>query len=314
MKLCRFIHDGVRRCGFYQSDRVLPLDSVTVRLGMIDLAELLRFGDFDSLLPTDSEPWLKLTMLHQRLIETPQLAAELWISSSDIFLLPPIARPNKLLLLAGNYAAHIREQGDIDAERESTFPYVFMKPASTTLVGDNAAVAIPKVSPDKIDYEAELAVVIGKVTRGVARQNALANVAGYTIVNDLSDRGFHPNPQRTDRPRDKHFDWMHGKWHDGFCPCGPNLTTGDEIADPQKLAIRLWVDDKICQSGTTEEQIFSVAEIIEFLSSWITLEPGDIIATGTPSGVGNATGHYLKPGQVVRAEISSIGTLTTRIV
>jgi 2,4-diketo-3-deoxy-L-fuconate hydrolase len=104
-----------------------------------------------------------------------------------------------------------------------------MKPPATTLVGDQAQVRIPAISPDQIDHEIELAVVMGQTARGVTADQALQYVAGYTIINDLSDRNFHPNPARQTRPRDSFFDWLHGKWHDGFCPCGPCLVTTDEI-------------------------------------------------------------------------------------
>lgn len=314
MKLCRFFDGSRDQSGLFEPGRVLPLKQLAERLGFDDLTQWLEAGQLESLLPTDSPHWQRLLKLKRVFDEDLDVADDLWIERSAIQLLPPIARPNKLLLLAGNYAAHIREQGGMEAEKEKTFPYVFMKPASTTLVGDAAEVTIPEVSPDKIDHEVELAMIIGRLARRVSRCDALDYVAGYTIINDLSDRGFRPNPTRLERPRDKHFDWLHGKWHDGFCPCGPNLTTADEIPDPQQLELRLWVDEEIRQSGSTADQIFSVAEVIEFLSQWVTLEPGDIIATGTPAGVSNATGNYLRPGQTLRAEIPTIGILSTRLI
>ncbi|MCA9134907.1 MAG: fumarylacetoacetate hydrolase family protein, partial [Planctomycetales bacterium] len=123
-----------------------------------------------------------------------------------------------------------------------------------------------------------------------------------------------PNATREARPRDKFFDWLHGKWHDGFCPCGPCLATADEIPDPQQMPLQLTVDDQLRQSGNTADQIFSVAEVIEFLSNWVTLEPGDILSTGTPAGVGNASGKFLAAGQCVVASIPGIGELTTHMV
>ncbi len=310
MKLCRFEKDGHPRCGLYEVNRVLPIDDFAAIAGQKYIADAVRGGELERLLPIDSARWHAMQDLYQELQENASIASGLWLPRSSVNLLPPIARPNKLLLLAGNYAAHVSEQGDLGAERERTFPYVFLKPPSTTLVGDQANVAIPIQSPDKIDHEVELAVIIGKTGRNIAASQALNFVAGYTIINDLSDRGFKPNPNRQERPRDKHFDWSHGKWHDGFCPCGPCLTTIDQIPDPQQLPLKLWVDNELRQDGTTADQIFSVADVIEFLSSWMTLEPGDIISTGTPSGVGNATGKYLKAGQKVEAEIAGIGRLT----
>jgi 2-keto-4-pentenoate hydratase/2-oxohepta-3-ene-1,7-dioic acid hydratase in catechol pathway len=228
--------------------------------------------------------------------------------------LPPIANPAKLLLLAGNYTKHIEEQGGQAAERQQTFPYVFWKPPSTTLRGSGEAVRLPPVSPSHIDHEIELGVVIGKTASQVGADQALSHVAGYTIVNDLSDRQFRPNPGRVERPRDRFFDWLHGKWHDGFCPIGPCILSADCLTDPQQLEMRLTVDGQLRQQASTAEMIFSVAQIIEFISSFVTLEPGDIIATGTPAGVGNAEGRYLGAGQIVEAEISGIGRLITPMI
>jgi 2-keto-4-pentenoate hydratase/2-oxohepta-3-ene-1,7-dioic acid hydratase in catechol pathway len=139
-------------------------------------------------------------------------------------------------------------------------------------------------------------------------------VAGYTIVNDISDRKFRPNPDRTHRERDKFFDWLHGKWHDTFCPVGPCVLAADTVPDPQDLTLRLTVNGEVKQEGTTAQMVFPVAAVVAFLSRFVTLEPGDIISTGTPSGVGNATGTYLRPGDVVTAEIEGIGRLENPVV
>jgi 2,4-didehydro-3-deoxy-L-rhamnonate hydrolase len=314
MQLCRFQTDSAPRCGFFEESRILPLDDFAAIAGQKYISDAVKAGELERLFPIDSARWHALVDLYHELQDNAEEASGMWLQRDSVTLLPPIARPNKLLLLAGNYAEHVKEQGDIAAERLQTFPYVFLKPASTTLVGDQSRVAIPLNSPDKIDHEIELAVIIGRTARNVDKSQALAHVAGYTIINDLSDRGFRPNPNRKERPRDKHFDWSHGKWHDGFCPCGPNLTTTDEISDPQALTLSLRVNNEIRQHGSTSEQVFSVAEVIEFISSWITLEPGDIISTGTPAGVGNATGKFLKAGQTVQAEILPIGQLTCYMV
>ncbi|MGN6134034.1 MAG: fumarylacetoacetate hydrolase family protein, partial [Aureliella sp.] len=172
---------------------------------------------------------------------------------------------------------------------------------------------LPACSPAKIDHEVELGVVIGRTVRSVAANQALAAVLGYTVINDISDRGFRPNPDRQPRPRDSFFDWLHGKWHDGSCPCGPCLLTADVVPDPQQLPLSLTVDGQVHQSGSTSQMIMSVAELIAFISSFVTLEPGDIIATGTPSGVGNASGRYLQAGQTMVATIDPIGSLVTPV-
>ena len=158
-------------------------------------------------------------------------------------------------------------------------------------------------------------MVIGRHCRDVDEAEALEYVAGYTVVNDISDRKFTPNPGRKPRERDRFFDWLHGKWHDTFCPVGPCVLSADAVPDPQALTIRLTVNGETKQDGSTGQMIFPVAAVISFLSRFVTLEPGDLISTGTPSGVGSSTGIYLKPGDtVVEASIEGIGTLENPVV
>jgi 2-keto-4-pentenoate hydratase/2-oxohepta-3-ene-1,7-dioic acid hydratase in catechol pathway len=316
MRLCRFEIADQPRIGFYDDAKghVLDLLPLFELLGQAPTDNLQTATDLVDLLPIDSDSWKSIAQLSHHLGQlTDSQTKAVSVSLDDIQLLPPIGSPPKLLLLAGNYSAHVLEQGGTTAEQQETFPYVFMKPPSTTLIGSGRSFSIPKISPDKIDYELELAVVIGKSCSAVHAEDALDYVAGYTVVNDISDRGFRPNPKRRERPRDSHFDWSHGKWHPGSCPCGPCLVTPNNISNPQNLAMRLWIDGEIRQDARTSQQIFSVAQTIAFISSWMPLEPGDIISTGTPSGVGNATGRFLKPGQTVSAEIESIGKLVTPI-
>jgi 2-keto-4-pentenoate hydratase/2-oxohepta-3-ene-1,7-dioic acid hydratase in catechol pathway len=175
-------------------------------------------------------------------------------------------------------------------------------------------VRIPQVSPNHIDWELELAVVIGRRSKGVKESDALGIVAGYTVIVDVSDRKFRPNPGRKPRDKDSFFDWQHGKWHDSFCPCGPCIASADAVADPQNLPMKLSVSGAVQQDATTALQIFPVAAVIEFISSFVTLEPGDMISTGTPSGVGSAKGIFLKPGDVMEASIGQIGTLVSPVV
>lgn len=229
-------------------------------------------------------------------------------------LLVPLPRPSKILLLAGNYAEHVREGGDLAVERSETFPYVFMKPPTTTLNDPFKPVIIPKVSPGAIDWELELAVIIGKKGKDISEASALEHVAGYSIINDISNRKFKPNPGRKKRDRDVFFDWMHGKWHDSFCPMGPCVVDASAIPNPQALPLELKLNGEVRQKSSTAQMIFSVAQLIEFISSMMTLEPGDIISTGTPAGVGNTTGTYLKPADVMHASITGIGTLVTKMV
>ena len=152
-------------------------------------------------------------------------------------------------------------------------------------------------------------MIIGRTCKNVAESDALRHVAGYTVINDISDRQFRPNPGRTKREKGGYFDWLHGKWHDTFCPQGPCVLPADELLDPQQLRMNLRVNGEIEQDGSTAEMVFSVAAVIAFISSFVTLVPGDIISTGTTSGVGSAKGKFLKPGDVVEAWIDRIGTL-----
>ena len=311
MRLCRFSLDDLILTGFYADDRVVPIDQAAdayAEATGIDIV-LPPSDDLLDLLPPDGEAFQDAKTLYTWAsgLDATSLDA-ISIPTAEISLLVPIPAPRKILLLAGNYAAHVAERGGTAAEREETFPYVFMKPA-TTLTNPGDPIVIPTVSPDHVDWECELGVVIGRECKDVDEADALEYVAGYTVVNDVSDRKFTPNPGRKPRERDKFFDWQHGKWHDTFCPMGPCVLSAEAVPDPQTLAVRLSVNDALKQNGSTAQMVFPVAAVISFLSRFVTLEPGDVISTGTPSGVGSATGTYLKPGDVVRATIEGVGTL-----
>ena len=307
MKLCRFEQEGNPETGFYREGSVIPLKAAAEAAG----DSLEATDDLLTCLPhgADREAALRVAAW---LEGNPDAAASLAVTGAKI--LTPVPRPNKLLLLAGNYAKHIEEGGEIAVERAQTYPYVFMKPASTTLNRHGGEIPIPAVSPDNIDWECELGVVIGKKAKGLSEAEALDYVAGYTVVNDISDRGFRPNPNRAERDRDKFFDWQHGKWHDGSCPVGPCVVCPESIPDPQVLPLKLTVNGEVHQNASTAMQIFPVAAVIEFISSFVTLEPGDIISTGTAAGVGHAKGVHLQAGDQVEASIEGIGTLCNSMV
>jgi 2-keto-4-pentenoate hydratase/2-oxohepta-3-ene-1,7-dioic acid hydratase in catechol pathway len=317
MRVCRFGFDEMVLTGFYADSHVIPLDQAAEAYSRDNGIELLppATDNVLDLLPPDGISCDAARELYAWIEQLDVMERdELTVRTSDVRLLVPIAAPPKLLFLAGNYAQHIAERGGTAAEPDDTFPYVFMKPASTTLTNPGSPIVIPRVSPDQIDWECELGVVIGRRCRHVDEDEAMAAIAGYTVVNDISDRGFKPNPRRKPRERDKFFDWMHGKWHDTFCPMGPCILSADDVADPQALPIRLTVNGKIRQDATTAEMVFSVPAIVAFLSDFVTLGPGDVIATGTPSGVGAASGMFLRPGDLVRATIAPIGTLENPVV
>lgn len=314
MRLCRFRHQGRDLIGFFFDTAVVPLNSQTLdAVGHAD-RKILESTDLIDFLPPLGQHFSAAQSVAKQIAALSNDArSKLSVSGDHVEFLVPIPRPNKLFLLAGNYGDHIQEGGGIAPERAETFPYVFMKPPSTTLIAAGKPILIPKSSPAHVDWELELAVVIGRRGKHIPAAKAGEYIAGYTVINDISDRQYRPNPGRKPREKDSFFDWQHGKWHDSFCPCGPCVTTADAIPDPQKLAMKLSVNGTLRQNGSTGQQIFPVAAVVEFLSQSVTLEPGDIISTGTPAGVGHSTKTYLKPGDRVEAWIESIGTLTNPV-
>ena len=304
MRLCRYEYQGRTQVGVYSEEQVLPL----ARLANAANVAISESSDA-SLLPflTCGKERESLRQIQQAFLELDRNKLALPVEA--VQLLVPVPAPSKLLLLAGNYSKHIEEGGGRAEERAKTFPYVFMKPPLTTLTHPGRPVRIPAVSPNHIDWELELGVIIGKRCKGVSEKEALDYVAGYTIINDISDRKFRPNPDRAQREKDGFFDWLHGKWHDTFCPMGPCVLPADELPDPQTLRLTLRVNGEVEQDASTADMVFPVAAVVEFISSFVTLEPGDIISTGTPSGVGAAKGKFLKPGDRIEAEIEQIGIL-----
>jgi 2-keto-4-pentenoate hydratase/2-oxohepta-3-ene-1,7-dioic acid hydratase in catechol pathway len=304
------------QAGFYDEQYVVPVTAAAECYATAERKKLnLPAGhDLLDLLPPDGAGYGDAVRLARWLQDAADRVPDsIRLPTDSIQLLVPIPRPPKLFLLAGNYAKHIEEGGGIAAERAETFPYVFMKPPTTTLTAPGKPVRIPAVSPEHIDWELELGVIIGRQAKGVAESEALQYVAGYTVINDISDRQFRPNPNRKLRDKDAFFDWLHGKWHDSSCPCGPCIASAESIPDPQNLSLQLRVNGNLKQDSNTANQIFPVAAVIEFISSFVTLEPGDIISTGTPAGVGNTTRQYLQPGDRIEASIGSIGTLVSPV-
>jgi 2,4-diketo-3-deoxy-L-fuconate hydrolase len=224
----------------------------------------------------------------------------------------PVPRPRKVFCIAGNFQDHIEEGGGKMEVQDKETPRVFMKPPSNTVIGPGDRILIPPVAKT-VDWEGELAVVIGRNAKGVKRKDALNFVAGYTVMNDVSERKLKIKKRTEGRPRDEWFDWLNGKWLDTFAPQGPWIVTSDEIRDPQKLEISTFVNDERKQHNSTAQMLYPVAGLIEYISAIITLEPGDLISTGTISGVGASTGTYLKPGDAVKVEITGIGALSNKV-
>ncbi len=211
-------------------------------------------------------------------------------------------RPARVFCAASNFVEHAAEMGTVLATKAESRPYIFMKPGST-VIGQNEVVRLPARST-KVDWEVELGAVIGQRARHVSAAEALDCVAGYTVVNDISARDLNV---RSDFPFK--FDWFQGKCFDGFAPIGPWIVPAHLIPDPQNVHMTLAVNGQVMQDDTTAAMIFTLREQIEYLSSILTLEPGDVIATGTPTGVGMGRGIFLKPGDVMEARIASIGLL-----
>jgi acylpyruvate hydrolase len=216
-------------------------------------------------------------------------------SLSEIQILAPILRPGKVICVGLNYRSHLAEIG----ESEPEFPILFTKP-STSLIGHQHSIVLPRISR-QVDYEGELAVVIGRKGKYIPERAALSYVAGYTCANDVS---AHDIEFRTSQ-------WTSGKMLDTFCPLGPVLATSDEITDPGSLQLKTILNGQTVQDACTSDMVFTVPFLISYISSLATLEPGDVILTGTPAGIG-CNQHppiFLKAGDQITIEIEGIGRL-----
>jgi 2-keto-4-pentenoate hydratase/2-oxohepta-3-ene-1,7-dioic acid hydratase in catechol pathway len=298
MKLATFLHDGAESFGLVTDD------------GLVDVPAAWPDGPGSLLAALEAGPEALA-----RIARLPAQYAER-IALDAVTLRAPVPAPPKLIGLAVNYAEHHREcdRGGSelpDDPGRHTTPRPFIMPA-TAVADPGAEIPWPPYSRD-VDHEIELAVVIGTRARCVSPDQAPACIAGYTIANDLSARSVTHSAGRAERPKDAFFDWLHGKWSDGFCPLGPWLVTADEIGDPQDLDLELTVDGDVRQQSNTAHMIFPVARLVSFLSHVMTLTPGDVIATGTPSGVGIATGKLLAGGETITCRIEKIGELTNTL-
>ena len=222
----------------------------------------------------------------------------------------PLRYPRKVLCSGTNYHAHMREMKVKRAE--GARPYFFLKPPTTALVGPDEPITVPADPGAKVDWEAELAVVIGRRAKHVHESEALAYVAGYSAINDVSLRG----PHRVQRPIGTPFewDWLASKGADRSTPLGPGTRPAFLVDDPQNLELRLWVNGRLKQRANTSDMIDTVATLIAAASEILTLEPGDVIATGTPDGVGLPRGEFLHPGDLVEMEVADFGRLSNPVV
>ncbi|MBK0391664.1 fumarylacetoacetate hydrolase family protein [Ramlibacter algicola] len=286
MKIAAYLDRGQPRVGIVASDlqSVLPLDlpPEAAALGALAVVELQAQG-------------------------RPMPATGAPVAIDAIQLTAPIPRPRRNIFCVGkNYHAHAKEFAgsgfDSSAKAGGDIPSVpiFFTKVPESVIGPTDAIVVPKEVSTAIDYEVELTVIIGKGGKGIRKQDALSHVWGYTVVNDVTARDW----------QQRHLQWLLGKSFDTFCPMGPWLVTADEC-DGTNTRVRTWVNGELRQDAVTPDLIFDVPTLIETLSAGITLYPGDIIATGTPVGVGIGfkPPKYLQPGDVVKMEIDGIGVI-----
>lgn len=230
-------------------------------------------------------------------------------SLSALTLRAPLLYPGALLCAGANYRKHAFEMTGKEFDKTGKRPYFFSKLPRQCVIGPNDPIPLLKISR-QVDWEVELAAVIGRPALNVDAKDALDYVAGYTIMNDVSARDL---GKRDDWPR-WGMDWLGHKSFNGAAPMGPWIVPARAIADPHDLDLKLWVNDELQQDSNTDDMIFNINEQIEYLSSHFTLWPGDVISTGTPSGVGRPRGLFLKPGDRVRMEIEGIGSMENPVV
>ncbi len=294
MRLVTFRRNGLTRLGAELDGAVVDLNDASSAAGSApadavppDVLAFLESGD-------------KGLESAQAALEFAASHPELQLAPDTLELLPPVPQPPKIICVARNYAAHAAE-----ANREVLeYPNLFIRFAKG-LVAQGEPILVPKVSRE-VDWEAELAVIIGRTGKHISKEKALDYVAGYSIFNDVTVRDWQFRvPQ-----------FGAGKNFDGSGPFGPALVTKDEVPDPQALKIELTINGEVMQSASTADMLFTVADLIEHISAFSTLEPGDLIATGTPSGVGffRKPPRYLEPGDTVRIELERVGVLENPVV
>jgi acylpyruvate hydrolase len=308
MRLVTYQREGQIRAGAQLEGKVVDLNrayrAVLSRKG--DEAEL---AVADARVPSEIISLLKggdaaLEAARQAVAFAQELGAEagkqgIIHTADEVTLLAPVLRPGKVICVGLNYRAHAKEAGMAVPD----YPVLFHKVA-TSVIGPSQAVLIPRIS-QKMDFEAELAIVIGKRGKYIPKEAALSYAAGYTCANDISARDLQ---FRTSQ-------WTTGKMMDASCPLGPALVTRDEVLDPNTLDIKLLLNGRVMQNSNTADMIFSVPRLISYISEIVTLEPGDVILTGTPEGIGNTRTPpiYLKAGDTVSVEIKDLGILTNPV-
>lgn len=290
----------------YSRREVGPRAGLLVGAGVLDLEESGRAvgvelgSDVLSILRQEEGGVHALRSVTAAASSLPSMALE------EVKLGPALAAPPKILLLAANYQSHITESGAPEVDKAAITPRFFLKPG-TAVIGPGDAIEIPAVS-DAVDYEIEIAAVIGRRGKSIPLSRAEEHVFGYVLFNDISARRLKVTAGRTERNGDWFFDWLVGKWCDTFAVIGPWLVTSDELPEVHQLEMSLRVNGELRQHSSAGEMIFTVPEAIAWISQFVTLEPGDLVCMGTPGGVGETTQTYLQPGDEVEATIEGLGT------
>ncbi|WP_110926582.1 fumarylacetoacetate hydrolase family protein [Bacillus massiliglaciei] len=307
MKLVTFRREGYTRIGAVQDQQVIDLNYACQ--AKLESEGKLRFEFIaEAFVPADMEGFLQggdesLSMAEESvrfaLANRESFRHPLIHRLEDVKIEAPVQKPGKIICVGQNYREHIAEMG----REMPPFPVVFAKFANA-VIGPHDDIPFYPIS-EQLDYEAEFAFVMGKRAKNVEKEEALRYVAGYTIANDVTYRDIQ---RRT-------LQWLQGKAVDGSVPLGPWIVTSDELSDPSGLEVRLTVNGEERQKSNTENLVFNVGYLVEFLSNLMTLEPGDLILTGTPGGVGFARDPqtFLKDGDTVRIEIDKIGVLENKV-
>jgi len=299
MRIVQFSCDGYEGIGYLEEDTVIDFTRAMKMAGGI-----LPFYDEEMMWPLHHvldmvameavfRPEVFATV--RRFVADHLLEQELTVEDADI--LAPLPRPPRIIALGLNYAAHAKETGKEPPEE----PIFFVK-ASTAVIGPDEPVIIPR-GAGRVDHEVELAVIIGRGGRNISRKKAPEHIAGYTILNDVTARDMQSRDMAASRP------WFLSKSFDTFAPMGPCIVLPDEIEQPVHLDLTLRVNGEVRQQSNTRDLIFDIPELIHRLSNYLTLEPGDVIATGTPSGI-----SPIQPGDVMEAEIEKIGVLRNPVI
>jgi len=301
MRLLTFTKNGVRKLGLFKNDAVIDLpkayltayDATEVPEFLYDMRKFISVGN----LALDVAKYLEK-----------HAAGDAYLKPAEIRWEPPVPNPEKIFAVAVNYRAHGQEAGVRPPEK----PYFFPK-FPNALVGHEGYVVKHRVA-QKVDWEVELVVVMGRPGKYIPPEKALDYVFGYAVGNDISIRDWQFPPGWPQQLNPYGQNWIWGKSMDTAAPVGPFIVTKDEVPDPNKLGLRLWVNGQLEQEGNTSELIFNVQQLIHWASQGITLKPGDHIFTGTPPGVGFPKGKFLKGGDVVEAEVEGIGKLRNYVI